>query len=92
MPGKLILEVAGTQVAYVDLKGTATQIRTVIRRYADSIGISTTGMSDGDVGKAVLDRYVLTVKDTSMAKQRTEKFAELAASIEAQLELDNNIY
>jgi hypothetical protein len=44
------------------------------------------------VGKAVLDRYVLTVKDTSMAKQRTEKFAELAASIETQLELDNDIY
>jgi hypothetical protein len=92
MPGRLILEVNGAIAASVPIKGTAAQIRAVVRRHAESIGIDVSAMTDAQVGTAVLDRVTRSVRDSSMAKQRTEKFAELAASIEAQLLADNDIY
>lgn len=90
-PNRLILEVGAGSVEK-PLKGTVTQIRAAVRRYAETLNIATTGMTDAEVGRAVLDRFALSVKEASMAKQRTEKFAELAASIEAQLQSENDIY
>lgn len=91
MPNRLILELGTGQVEQ-PLKGTVTQIRAAVRRYARTVGIPTDGVTDKLVGEAVLDYIIKSIKEASKSSQRTEKFAELAASIEAQLELDNDIH
>lgn len=91
MANRLILEVGQGQVE-IAIKGTAAQIRGAVRRYAETVGIDITDKTDVQIGEAVL-RYVLrSVKESSMAKQRTEKFAELAAGIEAEILAANDIY
>ena len=88
---RLILEVGQGQIE-VEFKGTATQIRAVVRRFAETVGIDVEGVSDAEVGKAVLRWFARTVREGSMAKQRSEAYADLAASIESQLLSDNDIY
>lgn len=90
MPNRLILEVGSGQIE-IALNGTASQIRAVVRRYAETIGIEVVGVSDAVVGEEVLRHFKRSVKEGAMAKQRTDKFAELAAEIEAQLLLENDI-
>lgn len=92
MPNRLILELDGSAPIEVPIKGTVSQIRGAVKRHAESVGIDLTGMTARQVGEAVLRDFLRSVRESSIAKQRTEKFAELAASIESDILAANDIY
>lgn len=63
-----------------------------MRRFAETVGIATDGKTDAEVGRAVLRWFARTVRDASMARQRSEAYADLAASIESDILAANDIY
>lgn len=92
MPNRLILELDGSAPIEVPIKGTVSQIRGAVKRHAESVGIDLTGMTARQVGEAVLRDFLRSVRDASMAKQRTQAYADLAASIETQLAAENDLF
>lgn len=87
---KIILEVGQGSVE-VPLKGTPQNIRAAVRRFAETVGLDVEGKTDAEVGRLALRWFARTVREASMANQRSQAYAELAASIEAQLIADNDI-
>lgn len=88
---RIVLEVGQGSVE-IPLKGSAANIRAAVRRFAETVGLDVEGKTDADVGRAVLRWFARTVKEASMAKQRSEAYADLAASIESDILAANDIY
>jgi hypothetical protein len=91
MPGRLILEIASTQIS-IPIKGTAAQIRAAVRRYALSKNMAVDAMTDTQIGEAVLRALLKIVRDGSIDRQRAEANQAQQAALEATLAADNDLY
>lgn len=91
MPGRLILEIASTQIS-VPIKGTAAAIRAAIRRYALSKGVPVESLTEVQIGEAVLRSLLKTVRDGSIDQQRRDALAAQQAALEATLQSENDLY
>lgn len=91
MPGRLILEIASTQIA-VPIKGTATVIRAAVRRYALSKNIPVESLTEVQIGEAVLRTLLKHVRDGSIDQQRRDALLAQQAALEEQLQNENDLY
>jgi hypothetical protein len=88
---RLVLEIGQAEIA-VPLKGTISQIRAVMHRYAQAQGIDMTGLTEAQVGEAVLRRILREIRTVAMDRQRRELITAEMNAIDATLRSDNELY
>lgn len=90
MPGALSLTI-GTETVSIPLKLTNTKLRALVRRYAVERGIDVTGMTEQEIGQAILQQLAKIVRDSSVDRQRRELVNAQMAAIEVTLAADNDL-
>lgn len=81
----------GATTLSVPIKGTITQVRAALKRYAIYRDIKIEGKTDQEIGEDVLRAIVLTIKEGSKDQQRKELYAQQLATFEQTLNTDNDL-
>ena len=90
MPNRLTIEI-GANTYSIPLKGTVSQIRDALMRYAVFHGIPLGERTNQDILNDVLLRLKKDILDTSREVQRQKQVGEQLAAIEEQVSSDNDI-